>query len=81
MVHPSGHWVVKRLLKNESVSEGEEEEGEGVSEGEEEGEGVSEGEEEGEGEISFAERILDRVSADDIRAWTATNRGAFVTCR
>ena len=82
VVHPSGHWVVKRLLnseggRNEEV-EGEREAGEDVSKEESEG-----GSEEGKGERgdSFAERILDRVSGDDIQAWTTTNRGAFVTCR
>ena len=58
VVHPSGHWVVKRLLATE---EGEGEEGEGVG--------------------SFAERILERASEENLRAWTSTNRGAFVTCR
>ena len=55
IVHPCGHWVVKRLLSSESEEE--------------------------EGGTSFAEKILDRVSADDIQAWTTANRGAFVTCR
>ena len=62
VVHPCGHWVVKRLLGSESGGKGEEE-----------GKGQEEG-------PSFAEMILDRVAADDIRAWTTTNRGAFVTC-
>ena len=63
VVHPCGHWVVKRLLGNESGGKSEE---------------GGKGQEEG---PSFAEMILDRVAADDIRAWTTTNRGAFVTCR
>ena len=119
VVHPCGHWVIKRLLINESGEEkrkGEEgggKEGEEVDEREEEDEGEEgmeeggkgreedvrvgedgnevEGEVEGnvvEGEVeekeegeAFAERILCRVLPDDIRAWTTTNRGAFVTCR
>ena len=60
VVHPSGHWVVKRLVNSEGES-GEEAEGERGP--------------------SFAERILGRVSAEDIQAWTSTNRGAFVACR
>ena len=110
VVHPCGHWVIKRLLINEGREEkrkGEEgggKEGEEVEERDEEDEG-EEGMEEGgkgreedvrveedgnevEGEVegkeegeAFAERILCRVLPDDIRAWTTTNRGAFVTCR
>ena len=113
VVHPCGHWVIKRLLINESREEkrkGEEgggKEGEEVKEREEEDEGeegmeeggmggeedmrvgedgnevegeLEEGREKEEGE-AFAERILHRVLPDDIRAWTTTNRGAFVTCR
>ena len=121
VVHPCGHWVIKRLLINEGREEkrkGEEgggKEGEEVKERDEEDEreegmeeggmggeedvrvgedgnevegeveegrekyGMKEGEKE-EGE-AFAERILCRVLPDDIRAWTTTNRGAFVTCR
>ena len=66
VVHASGHWVIKRLINSEGQREGEEQ---------------REGEGEGEEGTSFAERILDKVSADDIRGWTTTNRGAFVTCR
>ena len=57
VVHPSGHWVVKRLLNHEA-KEKEKKERE-----------------------SFAEMILERVSEDNLRAWTTTNRGAFVICR
>ena len=60
-VHPSGHWVVKRLLLASSERE-EEEDGEEKS-------------------GSFAEMILEMVSEENLRAWTTTNRGAFVTCR
>ena len=103
VVHPCGHWVVKRLLgcegrgggeggiMEDGGEEGKEREmeiGDKRAEKEEESEHEEDeergekdkkgGREEGE---SFAEMILGRVSDDDIRAWTATNRGAFVTLR
>ena len=96
VVHPCGHWVVKRLLTSEEIGGG----GEGGN-GEEGGEGEEGGGEERENEDekrggsgeketggdeiektrSFAEMILEGVSEDNIRAWTNTNRGAFIVCR
>ncbi|CAI8007949.1 Pumilio homolog 3 [Geodia barretti] len=95
VVHPCGHWVVKRLLTSEEIGGG----GEGGN-GEEGGEGEEGGGEERENEDekrggsgeketggdeiektrSFAEMILEGVSEDNIRAWTNTNRGAFIVC-
>ena len=96
VVHPCGHWVVKRLLTSEEIGGG----GEGGN-GEEGGEGEEGGGEERENEDEkrggsgeketggdeiektryFAEMILEGVSEDNIRAWTNTNRGAFIVCR
>ena len=86
VVHPCGHWVVKRLLNCEEIGGGGGEGGEGEERGnEDEKRGGSREKETGGDEIektkSFAEMVLEGVSEDNIRAWTNTNRGAFIVCR